>query len=715
MGDKDPTTIIKMLNDLTSTSDGYRRNSNASLRLSGTGITPPLSMGWKNDDGLTGSTINKKCNEFSRIHTTDEHINSGISHGESETPSKRIKLSETRQSLSLSCNETDNVPGSPFEWRRLKGEIISLRTRLSHQETTIQQLHNIRKQIEEIFQKEKNMLEMQAALDKQTIKQLELRVESARNVAQEARDSQSSVENEMFQMKAKLEQKIVALLEENVKLTEHTKYANVNDNVPCPNINNQNEISEVQENLEKAQERINVLENQLKDAHELQQEFELQKVELQNAKIKIEKLECERALWEEGKSLLSRAARANELEKELHAARETIGMMRESIKGKLLIEEQMSNIMQRLKHTEMIERQVADLEVKNNELLIKLGEYDAIGIGDGPSELKKEIHRLQQAEALLTAEEGEMCSRIDALQRENQTLQRNYEETKTIANEMTASTEKLNKLVARLQKKVLLVSRERDSYRQQLDLYEKEMTSADSNSISNDRIPALERTLESYRDLVSKLEANLATSDAIRSREEYQKLRDENEKLKAELEHRILKGDFNCNARVLHFKMNPAAIASQQNEDKMKALYAEVEELRSQVKLGNSETFTGTSSVHAQEIAELKQSHEIKITRLKDAFKASSQEYRQACYQLFGWRVDRTKEGRYKLSSQYADSPDDYLYFHVGDGVDLLETPFSATLGPLIEQHLQIQHSVPMFLNAVQSELFILQTATNVL
>lgn len=78
--------------------------------------------------------------------------------------------------------------------------MISLRTRLSHQETTIQQLHNIRKQIEEIFQKEKNMLEMQAALDKQTIKQLELRVESARNVAQEARDSQSSVENEMFQV-----------------------------------------------------------------------------------------------------------------------------------------------------------------------------------------------------------------------------------------------------------------------------------------------------------------------------------------------------------------------------------------------------------------------------------------------------------------------------------------------------------------------------------
>lgn len=116
------------------------------------------------------------------------------------------------------------------------------------------------------------------------------------------------------------------------------------------------------------------------------------------------------------------------------------------------------------------------------------------------------------------------------------------------------------------------------------------------------------------------------------------------------------------------------------------------------------------------EIAELKQTHEIKITRLKEAFKASSQEYRQACYLLFGWKVDRTKEGYYKLSSQYAESPDDFLFFHVSEeGVELLETAFSANLSSLIEQYLQGQHSVPMFLNTVQSDLFSQQTMTNVI
>lgn len=116
------------------------------------------------------------------------------------------------------------------------------------------------------------------------------------------------------------------------------------------------------------------------------------------------------------------------------------------------------------------------------------------------------------------------------------------------------------------------------------------------------------------------------------------------------------------------------------------------------------------------EITELQQKHEIKISRLKEAFKASSHEYRQACYQLFGWRVDRAKEGQYKLSSQYAESPDDYLFFFVNeDGVNMIETPFSATLSIFIERHLKQQRSVPMFLNAVQSDLFDQQTVSSVI
>lgn len=145
-----------------------------------------------------------------------------------------------------------------------------------------------------------------------------------------------------------------------------------------------------------------------------------------------------------------------------------------------------------------MEQQVAILEAKQSELALRLQEYETIGLTGGPAALKRELNRLQQAELNLRVEEGQLRSRLDAALREIQNLSKNYEDAKRLANDVTSSKEKLNKLVSRLQKKMILVTRERDSYRQQLDLYEKEMT-VDSNNAMTERIPALERALDGYR------------------------------------------------------------------------------------------------------------------------------------------------------------------------------------------------------------------------
>ena len=677
MDDQDPTSVIKMIKDLRSGSEAYRKSSSSgiSLRLSGTTFTSALF------------NEQEECNI---------------------TPKRRRLDSD---SSALNKSETEIAPGSPWEWRRLKGEVVSLKTRLSHQEATVQQLHKIRRQMEEVFEKQKNGLEIQIEEDKQTIKQLEVRLDMARRTIQEARNTQAAAEKELHQVKANLEQKTLMLMNENAKLLEELKHVPAQESVSKPK--DIEDHSGAEQQFEAAQKRIAQLEEKLREYQTKQQELELQNVEFQNIRIKVEKLESERAAWEEGKLLLAKAARTNELEKELVAAKDTIASLRESVRGKLLLEEQMANVMKRLEHTEKVEQQVATLEAKKAELALRLSEYESIGITGGPSVLKRELNRLQQAELVLKAEEGQLRSKLDAALRESQNLSKKYEDAKKLATDVTVSKEKLNKLVSRLQKKMILVSRERDSYRQQLDLYEKEMT-IDSNNAITERIPALERTIDAYRELVAKLENDLQAAEGYSQAEECNKLKEEIERLKGELEHRALKGDFNCNARILHYTMNPATIAEQQAEEKQKALLRELEELRAKVAQGGANATT--SSLQAQEIAELKQTHEIKIARLKEAFKASSQEYRQACYQLFGWRVDRTKEGRYKLFSQYAESPDDYLFFQIGgDGVDLLETAFSATLGSLLEQYLHRQHSVPMFLNAVQSDLFNQQTMTNVI
>lgn len=134
-------------------------------------------------------------------------------------------------------------------------------------------------------------------------------------------------------------------MNENSKLSDDLKHASIHESKPV--MKEVSDVSDTQLKLDAAQTRITQLEEKLKEYQTKQQELELQNVDFQSTKIRVERLESERALCEEGKLLAAKAARANELEKELIAAKETIMSLRESVRGKLLLEEQMANVMKR--------------------------------------------------------------------------------------------------------------------------------------------------------------------------------------------------------------------------------------------------------------------------------------------------------------------------------------------------------------------------------
>lgn len=99
-----------------------------------------------------------------------------------------------------------------------------------------------------------------------------------------------------------------------------------------------------------------------------------------------------------------------------------------------------------------------------------------------------------------------------------------------------------------------------------------------------------------FRELVAKLESDLEACDGKGQKEENKKLKAEIERLQGELEHRALKGDFNINTRILHYKFNPMALAEQQAEEKQNALLQEVEQLRAVVASGNPSGVPAVSS-----------------------------------------------------------------------------------------------------------------------
>lgn len=88
MDDQDPTSVINMIKDLRSGTDSYRKSIGASLRFSGAGY------------------IRTKFNE----------------NDDSVISPKRQKLDESDTSI-INQTQSDSAPGSPWEWRRMKGEV----------------------------------------------------------------------------------------------------------------------------------------------------------------------------------------------------------------------------------------------------------------------------------------------------------------------------------------------------------------------------------------------------------------------------------------------------------------------------------------------------------------------------------------------------------------------------------------------------------------
>lgn len=146
-----------------------------------------------------------------------------------------------------------------------------------------------------------------------------------------------------------MEKKILSLVEDNTKLTEELRLCVKQEKgiKEEKNVKPTVDTKSYEEITEKANKRIAELEEKLRDSRIIQQKYELQCVEVQNLKIKIENIESERAIWEEGKKFMNRAAKANEYEKELQHAKELIASLRESVKGKLLLEEQLATTQQR--------------------------------------------------------------------------------------------------------------------------------------------------------------------------------------------------------------------------------------------------------------------------------------------------------------------------------------------------------------------------------
>ncbi|XP_057698964.1 mitotic spindle assembly checkpoint protein MAD1 [Corythoichthys intestinalis] len=496
--------------------------------------------------------------------------------------------------------------------------------------------------------------------------------------------------------------------------------------------------------------------------------------------IKIKELERRLSLQEQDfsivKSIKSQATRVPDLEKELKLLREENIFLRESRENCNLLKEEVEGLKRKLERMAKTKEDLVNMELEKERLMEKIRAWENLGESTGlnirkPEDLSREVIQIQQREIVLKEQNYTLNSRVRSAERSLLELQAEMSQQhgKTLEEQKKRETQEV--LLRRLQKRLLLLTKERDGMRSILESYDNELAPAEHSPQLGKRLKEAEEVLLKTQNLNTEMELQLkktqdetgtlklqlqtmqfemeslrkqqaSTDDrcSLVSKEEVTMLRSKIEDLEAErqrleelketlemrLERHNLQGDYDSfKTRVLNLKMNPTAVAKQQRQQETEALRQEVEHLRDVVRKVqeggsgakvdaalHSANLSLPPSKEVQDLLKQIERSELKNQRLKEVFQQKIQEFRTVCYILTGYQLDIPIENQYRLTSVYAEHMEDYLVFKKGlsGSMELMETPFSMTLGDLVDLHLHHQNSIPVFTSALTIDLFGRQT-----
>uniref|UniRef100_A0A3P9HMV3 Mitotic spindle assembly checkpoint protein MAD1 n=1 Tax=Oryzias latipes TaxID=8090 RepID=A0A3P9HMV3_ORYLA len=512
---------------------------------------------------------------------------------------------------------------------------------------------------------------------------------------------------------------------------------------------------ELRELRQKIQNQDLVFSAQTLEKQELQEQLDLQRRKYQEISqlcqtlqaaqsscsehiIKIKELERRLILQEQDmaivKTIKSEAAKVTDLEKELKRLREENSFLRESRENYNLLKEEAEGLRKKLERMEKTKEELVNVELEKQRLVEKLQAWENLGQSTGlnirkPEDLSREVIQIQQREIALKEQNYTLNSRVRSVERLQSELRAELTQQCTKTMEEQKKREAQDALVRRLQKRVLLLTKERDGMRSILESYDSELASTEYSPQLNKRLREAEEVLQRTQNHNSEMEAQLTKAEedvgALRlqlqtvemeldslkkqpasspessssvSKEEENTLRKKIEDLEAErqrleeqnnilemrLERNNMQGDYDpVKTRVLHFRMNPSSVAKQQRQQEVETLREEVTTLRELVRSlqegggmlhaqDSSGIFTPNISLslppskEVQDLRKQMESSELRNQRLKEVFQKKIQEFRTVCYVLTGYQIDITTENQYRLTSVYAEHMDDSLLFKKG-------------------------------------------------
>lgn len=242
---------------------------------------------------------------------------------------------------------------------------------------------------------------------------------------------------------------------------------------------------------EEERETLLVLNETLKEKLEgfqsIKSELEQEKINYQNAQMKIKELEYVVNSFGDWKDLSkashSRMQSVCDIEKELDRLKQTNKNLHDSLGNKLLLEERVHDLEARLERNEKsnvdqiqlkVQLEALEKEVKDWRQLSL--DYSQKGSANNPINLRSYIEKLLHRDLLLVSEKSTVSTEKSFNQSQLNELKTQTESSQKLIESLRKSLKNHQSVLAKLQKKLVLVTAERDSQRQLLDNYEKDLT-----------------------------------------------------------------------------------------------------------------------------------------------------------------------------------------------------------------------------------------------
>jgi len=734
----EPTQVISMLGAYQSQLRHSTSGSNVSgmaKQASKRSLATRLAF----DDTVDESSI-ESAQKISRVGSDPFSSELGMKRFPSENMGAISTLKKENSELKSKVREMEaTVAGA-------KARAVGMENKVAKME-----LDHGREKVERDQENEK--LARQRREDKEKIENLQLKLKQMKQRENDKLEEGSRSRRSSIDKVGELEIKVRVLREDKSKLEEQLSKANLALSTR-PNIDNFSYRKELQdlnskisdlENKEEVQ-KINLInmEAKVEEGMQIKKELDNLRNDFKMEKLRANRLEGELEANKEAvlqrKVMKDKLERFNELEKENISLRNRNNLLVDTAANSALLKEQVNHLEGEVKRMESRVRDVdhvkADLEVVRSEVQewgdmvrdwMTAEERALLGSGQVGIVVAKEVVRSWQGRELSYVDD---VNRLKNSEKQLENKRKEEEEKRLQAEEgikkIKEQQQEQTKLVKKLQRKLLLVTKERDSYKGILDSYEKEITMT-GGQMDQERIMALEKNIEEYRAMVDMLEEEkvgdspkLSVAPNKDLEEKLRILEEKNEKLELELERRSIKGDFNpMDTKVLHFTNNPTAQAIEKRANQISELTSENVALKARVQLleqGQTTDLTMMVGAKVEEgeaekvkgLQEELEKAEVKKKRLMEAFKKTSHDFREVVYHLTGYRIDVLQENKYRMLPLYAENQEDSLLFQkskTGE-IQMLESEFSLELGDLMEEHLERNNSIPMFLAGLIMQLY---------